>query len=74
VIFSLIILAFALLLTLGQGRVVLRSMKVGKAGWGRYTYERSSDPFRYRQMVVVDLVLFAVLCVWFTLGASEILT
>ena len=73
-ILSLLILSFALLLTLGQGRVVFRSMKTGRAGWDRYAYERSSDPVRYRRMVVIELLLFLALCVWFALGAFEILS
>jgi hypothetical protein len=73
VIFSLVILLFAFLLTVGQGRMVLRSMKAGRAGWGRYTYERSSDPVRYRRMIVVEMLLFLTLCVWFARGVSEAL-
>lgn len=73
-IFSLPLVFFALLLTLGQGRVALRSMKEGRAGWGRYTYQRASDPARYKLMVVVEVLLFVGLCAWFGRGVSELLS
>ena len=70
---DLIILFFATLLTLGQGRVALRNMKLGEAGWGRLRFARSTNPKGYSAMVTLDLFLFAALCVWLVFGAKQLL-
>ena len=70
---KLVILFFATLLTLGQGRVALRSLKLREAGWGKFKFAQSNNPKGYSAMVTLDLFLFAALCVWLVFDAKQLL-
>nr|WP_166177333.1 hypothetical protein [Altererythrobacter segetis] len=68
-----IILFFFALLTVGQGRVTLRDLRTGRAGWGDAQYEKDSNRTGYWTMTVIDAALFGYLCFAWINGGIELL-
>ena len=70
-IFDAIILFFFALLTAGQGRMTIRDIRTGRAGWGEAQYLETDNPLRYRGMTTVDAAFFGFLCfAWINGGIS----
>jgi hypothetical protein len=66
---ELIILFFFALLTVGQGRVTVRDLRTGRAGWGDAQYTKQDNRTAYWVMTAIDAALFAFLCfVWINGG------
>ena len=67
------LLLIAAVLTVGQGRVALKSFRTGQAGWGRIKYTQSTNPSGYLAMAWFEVFLFAALCLWLAFGARQLL-
>ena len=70
-IFEAIILFFFALLTVGQGRLALRDIQTGRAGWGRTPFAKTDNRLGYWGMTAIDAALFVFLCfAWINGGIS----
>ena len=71
---DILILFFATLLVVGQGRVALGNLRVREAGWGKLKFAQSTSPKGFWAMAWLDILLFAALCVWLWIGARQLLS
>ena len=70
---EVVILFFFALLTIGQGRVTIRDLTSGRAGWGDAQYDQMDKPLAYLTMTVIDGALFGFLCFAWVNGGIELL-
>jgi hypothetical protein len=70
---EIVILFFFALLTIGQGRVTIRDLSSGRAGWGNAQYAKDEQPLAYWTMAAIDGALFGFLCFGWLNGGIELL-
>lgn len=71
---TLLILAFALLLTIGHGNVVFSALKQGEAGWFGFQYSRKTNPRAFWVLMVIELSLLAGLVAYCFRLFGELMT
>ena len=70
-IFDAILLFFFALLTVGQGRMTIRDIQTGRAGWGQPQFAKTDNRLGYWVMTAIDAALFMFLCfAWINGGIS----
>ena len=70
---QVVILILVALLTLGQGRDVLRSIRIREAGWGSFKFAQSVNPRGFLAMAALDSLFFAIFFVWLVLSVRQLL-
>jgi len=70
-LFKLLALVIMLALVAGQARLTLRSLRTGKAGWGKLSAERNDHPALFGAWIAFFLAALVVFSIYaFGIGAS----